>query len=266
MPAQTLLWEGVRSNPAFGGIIMGIGETFGNMAMKAPKQFESVLQVANRNTEFIDSPGMQTCLTASDFKLSELKTKRQGVSLYLSLPQRYMSTHYRWLRMIISLTVTEMEKVQGQPATGHRVLMCLDEFAGLKHMEVIQNAVAQIAGYGVTLFFVLQSLEQLKATYKDNWETFLSNSGLKIFLMLRTIFRVSMFLNSWVKLRSSLKHNLRTKVKIGGIRPMMEMACRMTEPCYSSEKISITTSVAAKTVKAAQAQVGEQAAPRNAGL
>ena len=51
--------------------------------------------------------------------------------------------------------------------------MVLDEFAGLKRMEVIENAVAQIAGYGVKLFFVLQSLEQLKAVYKDNWETFL---------------------------------------------------------------------------------------------
>src|ERR1019366_7695840 len=53
--------------------------------------------------------------------------------------------------------------------------------AGLKRMEAIENAVAQIAGYGVKLFFSLQSLEQLKAVYKDNWETFLANSGLKVF-------------------------------------------------------------------------------------
>ena len=40
-----------------------------------------------------------------------------------------------------------------------------------------ETAAAQIAGYGVKLFFVLQSLEPLKAVYKDNWETFLANSG-----------------------------------------------------------------------------------------
>ena len=66
--------------------------------------------------------------------------------------------------------------------------MVLDEFAGLKRMEVIENAVAQIAGYGVKLFFVLQSLEQLKAVYKDNWETFLANSGLKVFFNLEDHF------------------------------------------------------------------------------
>ncbi len=67
-------------------------------------------------------------------------------------------------------------------------LMVLDEFAGLKRMEVIEHAVAQIAGYGVKMFFVLQSLEQLKALYKDNWETFLANSGLKVFFNLEDHF------------------------------------------------------------------------------
>ena len=180
-PAHGLLWTALSNNPAFAGLIAGIGDSFTNMLLNSPKQYESVLQVANRNTEFIDSPAMQRCLETSDFQLSELKTHPDGLSLYLCLPQRYMGTHYRWLRMMIALIVTEMEKVRGRPATGHPVLMVLDEFAGLKRMEVIENAVAQIAGYGVKLFFVLQSLEQLKAVYKGNWETFLANSGLKVF-------------------------------------------------------------------------------------
>lgn len=187
-PAHGLLWTGLANNPAFDGLVAGIGDSFTNMLLNSPKQFESVLQVANRNTEFIDSPAMQKCLEASDFQLSELKTRPEGLSVYLCLPQRFMSTHYRWLRMMIALTVTEMEKVRGQPATGHPVLMVLDEFAGLKRMEVIENAVAQIAGYGMKLFFILQSLEQLKAVYKDNWETFLANSGLKVFFNLEDNF------------------------------------------------------------------------------
>ena len=186
--SHALLWTGLRRNKAFDGLISGIGDSFRNMLMNSPKQYESVLQVANRNTEFIDSPGMQRLLEASDFQLSELKTRPEGLSLYLCLPQRYMSTHYRWLRMMISLTVTEMEKVRGRPAAGHPVLLMLDEFAGLKKMEVLENGVAQLAGFGVKMFFVLQSLEQLKAIYKDNWETFLANSGLKVFFNLEDHF------------------------------------------------------------------------------
>ena len=187
-PSHGLLWTGLANNPAFDGLVAGIGDSFTNMLLNSPKQYESVLQVANRNTEFIDSPAMQRLLGASDFQLSELKTRPEGLSLYLCLPQRYMSTHYRWIRMMIALTVTEMEKVRGKPAAGHPVLLVLDEFAGLKRMEVIEHAVAQIAGYGVKLFFVLQSLEQIKGAYKENWETFLANSGLKVFFNLEDNF------------------------------------------------------------------------------
>jgi len=187
-PAHGLLWTGLANNPAFDGLIAGIGESYTNLLLNGAKQYESVLQVANRNTEFIDSPAMQRCLESSNFQLAELKTRPEGMSVYLCLPQRYMSTHYRWLRMMISLTVTEMEKVRGRPATGYPILLLLDEFAGLKRMEIIESAVAQIAGYGVKMFFVLQSLEQLKSLYKDNWETFLANSGLKIFFNLEDNF------------------------------------------------------------------------------
>jgi type IV secretory pathway TraG/TraD family ATPase VirD4 len=178
---QQLLWAGVKRNPAFDGLVAGIGDKFSSLLDEDPKIFHGVLQVADLNTEFIDSPGMQECLEASDFQLSELKTWQGGLSLYLCLPQRCMSTHYRWLRMMISLIVMEMEVVKGQPVTGYPLLMLLDEFAGLERMKVIENAVAQMAGFGVKMFFVLQSLTQLKKLYKDNWETFLANSGLKLF-------------------------------------------------------------------------------------
>jgi len=180
-PPHLLLWRAMELNPAFDGIVAGTGSQFRSMMVSSPKTFQGVLQGVANHTEFLDSPGMRRVLSRSDFKLSELKTRREGMTLYLSLPQRYMDTHYRWLRMMVALTTTEMEITRGRPATGHPVLMVLDEFAGLKRMAAIESAVAQIAGFGVKLLFVLQSLEQLKSTYKDAWETFLSNAGLKVF-------------------------------------------------------------------------------------
>lgn len=187
-PPHLLLWRAMELNQAFDGIIAGIGSQFASMMISSAKTFQGVLQGVANHTEFLDSPGMRRVLSKSDFKLSELKTRREGMTLYLSLPQRYMDTHYRWLRMMVSLTTTEMEITRGQPASGHPVLMVLDEFAGLKRMAAIENAVAQIAGFGVKLLFVLQSLEQLKATYKDNWETFLSNAGVKVFFSIEDHF------------------------------------------------------------------------------
>jgi TraM recognition site of TraD and TraG len=60
----------------------------------------------------------------------------------------------------------------------------LDEFAGLKRMEAVESAAAQAAGFGVKFFFVLQNLPQLKEIYSDAWETFLGNSGLRLFFQI----------------------------------------------------------------------------------
>ena len=183
VPAQALLWQAVSMNTAFGGELAGNGDLFLGTLRNAPKTFDNALQSVNRNLEFMAEPQMQRVLGASDFGLADLKTDPKGVSVFLSLPQRYMNTHYRWLRMMIALTLARMAETPS-PRGRPQMLMMLDEFAGLERMKEVEKAVAQTAGLGVKMFFVLQSLEQLKATYKDNWETFLANSGLKIFFNL----------------------------------------------------------------------------------
>src|ERR1035441_11097121 len=43
-PAHGLLWTGLANNPAFDGLVAGIGDSFTNMLLNSPKQYESVLQ------------------------------------------------------------------------------------------------------------------------------------------------------------------------------------------------------------------------------
>ena len=150
----------------------------------ADKQRSGVLESARTNTEFLDSTPMQRLLEKSDFDLGELKTNPRGLTIYLTLPQRFMETHYRWLRLMIVLAVGEMERIKGRPATGQPTLFLLDEFAGLKRMEVIENAAAQAAGFGIKFMFVVQNLAQLQDIYEKSWETFFGNSGLKLFFQI----------------------------------------------------------------------------------
>ncbi len=174
----TLLWHGMKRSEAYGGLVAGEGEQMLDMHERTRS---GILKVATTATEFIDGPPMQRLLEASDFDLASIKSDPQGLTLYLTLPQRYMPTHYRWLRLMISLAVGEMEQIKGRPATGHPTLFLLDEFAGLQRMEAVETAAAQAAGFGVKFFFVLQNLPQLKEIYGDSWETFLGNSGLRLF-------------------------------------------------------------------------------------
>lgn len=177
----TLLWHGMKRNEAYNGLIAGEAEQMLDMHERTRS---GILKVATTATEFIDGPPMQRLLEASDFDLAAIKTDPKGLTLYLTLPQRYMSTHFRWLRLMISLAVGEMEQIKARPATGHPTLFLLDEFAGLQRMEAVENAAAQAAGFGVKFFFVLQNLPQLKEIYNDSWETFLGNSGLRLFFQI----------------------------------------------------------------------------------
>ncbi len=176
-----LLFDAMKRNRVLNGVISRAGEMLAHMEATSPRLFGSVVQVARTNTNFLDSPGMARVLKSSTFKLSDLKTDPRGVSLYISLPQRFMETHSGWLRMMTTLIVMEMERVAGKPASGHPVLMVLDEFPALKRMRVLENAAAQIAGFGVKMVFVSQTLTQLKNLYKDNWETLIANAGVKLF-------------------------------------------------------------------------------------
>jgi type IV secretory pathway TraG/TraD family ATPase VirD4 len=176
-----LLFQAMQRNPAFNGIVSNAGVMFEGMLRDAPRTLMSILQVACTNTDFMESPPMQRSLARSDFSLSELKSEQQGATLYVCLPQRFMETHFRWLRLMTSLTLTEMERHAHKPACGHPVLMVLDEFPALRRMRLVENAAAQIAGFGVRMMFVVQTLAQLKDIYRDNWETLVANSGVKLF-------------------------------------------------------------------------------------
>ncbi|HLO19138.1 MAG TPA: type IV secretory system conjugative DNA transfer family protein, partial [Sphingomicrobium sp.] len=90
--AFEVLWLMMRDNPAFNGVVSGVGE---QMLSMADKQQSGVIESARTNTEFLDSLPMQRLLAESDFDLGELKTNRRGVTIYLTLPQRFMETHYR---------------------------------------------------------------------------------------------------------------------------------------------------------------------------
>jgi type IV secretory pathway TraG/TraD family ATPase VirD4 len=179
--AFEVLWGAMRRNPAFNSVVAGVGE---QMIAMADKQRSGVLEAARTHTEFLDSIPMQRLLEKSDFDLGEIKTNPEGITVYLTLPQRFMETHYRWLRLMIVLAVGEMERIKGRPATDFPTLFLLDEFAGLKRMEIIENAAAQAAGFGIKFLFVVQNLAQLQELYEKSWETFLGNSGLKMFFQI----------------------------------------------------------------------------------
>lgn len=159
-------------------ILNVIGAAANMMLAMGAEERGSVLSTVARNMRFLQSPRIQESLSGRNVvNLDELKSNPKGMSLYLVLPQRYMSSHSRWLRLIISLVVARLEAIPDKPRTGSPVLAVLDEFSVLGHMKVIETSAGFMAGFGLKLQVVLQDLGQLKRHYRQSWETFLGNAG-----------------------------------------------------------------------------------------
>jgi len=140
------------------------------------READSVLSTVRRHLRALSYPEIAASLEGAGLDLAHLKTG--SLTVYLCLPGRHIGTCGRWLRLFVNLALQAMERTAGPPAAGCPVLFVLDEFASLGHMRQIEDAAGQIAGYGVKLWPILQDLGQLKALYRDRWETFMGNAGI----------------------------------------------------------------------------------------
>lgn len=160
----------MRTNPAANGFVQDAAEDFFS---KPDDERGSVLSTARRHLRFLSYPAIRENLSAGDLDLADLK--REPMTVYLCLPAMRMGTCNRWFRLVINMALAAFEREASKPATP--VLVCLDEFASLGHMRTIEDAAGLIAGFGVKLWPIIQDLGQLKALYKERWQTFLGNAG-----------------------------------------------------------------------------------------
>ncbi|MFM9850234.1 MAG: type IV secretory system conjugative DNA transfer family protein [Hyphomicrobiaceae bacterium] len=165
-----------ETNPGLSAALEGAARDFYD---KADRERASVLSVALRNTKFLDYPELRASLSSHGFDLTDLKTAKGGLSVYLCLPAGRMATCNRWFRLFVNLMLEAMERERGKPLVP--VLAVLEEFHVLGYMQQIETAAGLAAGFGMKLLIVLQDLTQLKRHYKDGWETFLGNAGILVF-------------------------------------------------------------------------------------
>ncbi len=153
-----------------GDICLGVASQFEAMA---DRELGSVLSTARTQTQWLDDRRVKNVLCRSAFRMADLKRKK--TTIYLCLPAMRMGTHARWLRLMILLALTVMERTKGKPPVP--VLFVLDEFPVLGFMKAVETAAGLMAGFGVKLWTIVQNVGQLKQHYKESWETFFANAG-----------------------------------------------------------------------------------------
>lgn len=169
------LLEDMQANRAAGGVV---SRAANRILQKEDRERSGVFSTAHGHTDFLEDPALACGIDRSTFDPRELKTGRMTV--YLMLPATELRSQSRWLRLVVSQLLLSLQLTPGSPPLP--VTFYLDEAAALGRLEDVRDAYAIIRGYGGRMWTFWQDLSQIRRLYgKDNWSTFIANSGVAQF-------------------------------------------------------------------------------------
>ncbi|PXW89114.1 type IV secretion system protein VirD4 [Nitrosomonas sp. Nm84] len=146
-----------------------VGSTARDMLDRPGEEAGSVLSSAKSYLTLYRDPLVAKNISRSDFSIRDLMHHEHPVSLYI-VTQPNDKTRLRPLvrimaNMIVRKLADRLEFENGQPVAHykHRLLLMLDEFPSLGKLEIFQESLAYIAGYGIKAYLVCQDINQLKS-------------------------------------------------------------------------------------------------------
>jgi type IV secretion system protein VirD4 len=155
------------------------------MKNKAANELSGVISTAVSNLALYRDPVVAANTSDCDFRISDLMNNEKPVSLYLIIRPSDIDRLRPLVRLIMNIVLrrlTEsMDFAEGRSVAGykHRLLLMMDEFTSLGRLEIFENALAFMAGYGIKAYIIVQDLVQLQAKYTKE-ESITSNCHVRI--------------------------------------------------------------------------------------
>ena len=157
-----------------------------DMLNRPDEERGSVLSTAMSFLSLYRDPLIARNVARSDFKVTDLMNHATPVTLYLVVRAEDKDRMRPLLRLIINQLVRVLlrpeitfERGRPQMPHKHRLLLMLDEFPSYGKLEVFQEALAYVAGYGIKAYLIMQDMSQLWAAYGKD-ESITSNCHVRI--------------------------------------------------------------------------------------
>ena len=145
-----------------------VGSAARDMMDRPEEEAGSVLSTAKSYLSLYRDPVVARNVSASEFMIRDLMNHDDPVSLYI-VTQPNDKARLRPLvrvmvNMIVRLLADKMDFENGLPKANYknRLLMMLDEFPSLGRLEILQESLAFVAGYGIKCYLICQDINQLK--------------------------------------------------------------------------------------------------------
>lgn len=163
-----------------------ISRSMADILGKGDKTMASIIATAKAKLSVFQLPTVKKNTADSDFHIIDLMAADKPKSLYIVIEPGDLQSLAPLLRILVIQCVTLLTPEMDYTGQGggvkfkHRLLMLLDEFPAIGKMEILEKAIGYVAGYGMKMMIVVQSLDQLNKIYtKDNM--FLSNCQTQVF-------------------------------------------------------------------------------------
>lgn len=204
-PIADLYTDMIENTHVDGSRHMTVAEAGRDMLNRADAERSGVLSTTMSFLSLYRDPLVAKNVSRSDFSISDLmnyveereeidpatgevttvRTPRP-VSLYLVVSAEDKDRMRPLMRLILNQIVRvllrpELTYVDGraQPPHLQRLLLMLDEFPSYGRLDVLQEALAYIAGYGIKAYLIMQDISQLQAAYGRD-ESITSNCHIRI--------------------------------------------------------------------------------------
>lgn len=129
----------------------------------------SVLGTAQSALTLFADPLVAYATSASDFMIGDLVCSKNPVSFYLITPQAHADRLAFLVRVFLRQSINSLMEDIDYDSRGrvknHRLLLMLDEFPKLGGLPFIENALGEMAGYGITCQLFCQSFNDVFGKY-----------------------------------------------------------------------------------------------------
>lgn len=156
-----------------------------DMLNKADNERSGVLSTAMSFLTLYRDPIVAANTSRSEFKIHDLMNDESPVSLYLVVRPSDKDRLKPLTRLVVNQIVrglTEKMEFKGGRSIAnykHRLLLLIDEFPSLGKLEIFEEALAFIAGYGMKAYLIIQDIAQLQKHYGRE-ESITSNCHIRI--------------------------------------------------------------------------------------
>lgn len=153
------------------------------------KTMTSVLSVASSRFAVFDHDAVRNLIARDSMEMEKWQTEKTAV--FIAIPETDKSYNFiattMFTMMFRQLPQTADEILQGNhktcdPGDLLHIRLILDEFANFGRFPNFTETLSSVRSREISIDIIIQAISQLKALYKDEWETIFNNCATLLYL------------------------------------------------------------------------------------